>query len=115
MVKGRSKEVKLMFLFSWLVWSMANLAHPVMPTHFTNLNFPVNLYGITTGLMTLGMVIGAPTLGAISDGGYRVNVIVSVLFLYAFAQIGLGFATQIPIILTVRFLAGLCSSVLIFR
>ena len=106
----RSRDIKKMFLFSWLLWTVANMAHPITPAHFTNLNFRANLYGVTTGLMTLGMVIGAPTWGAISDSGYRVNVVWIVMTIYGLAQIGMGLATSIPIILIVRFIAGLCSA-----
>lgn len=104
------KQINRILLISSLIWIVANLHHPVTPSHFTNLGMPDHIFGTSYAAMVFSIFLTAPLWGSIGDKGYRIKALIISTFLYGIVQIGLSFATTVSSILIVRSLAGMVSS-----
>ena len=90
-----------------------NLAHPITPSFISELGFSNSLFGIFFAAMSLGIVIGAPIWGYLSDKDHPYKFMILGSVVYIFGQLGFGFfGSVIPMVLS-RFFAGLGASSLV--
>ena len=102
------KTIKLIILFIFIQGIVHNLGHPVTPAFVRSLGISDYMFGIFFAMMSLGLAIGGPLWGILSDQtGHKKRYIVMGLLAYSFGQLGFGYVGNGVWMVVFRLISGL--------
>ncbi len=84
-----------------------NLAHPITPSFVSSLGIDDVMFGIFFASMSLGIVLGAPFWGIISDKGHQKTWIVLGNIMYAIGQLIYGYSEDVTWMVFARIFSGI--------
>ena len=84
-----------------------NLAHPITPSLFTNLDLPDYMFGVAFAAMCIPIFLLSPFWGCLSDKLGRVNVMTFGLLGYGFGQFAFIMAQNSYQVVFARFVSGI--------
>lgn len=90
-----------------------NIGHPVTPSLVMKLGIPDYMFGVFFAMMALGMMIGAPIVGALGDKIGKVKLIYFGLLVYSFGQAMFGIAGNMWWMTFFRFVSGVGVSAIV--
>lgn len=101
------KIVLLIIIFTFVQGIIHNLGHPVTPAFVRGLGISDYMFGVFFAAMSLGLMIGGPIWGVLSDNANKKRVYIVVgLLLYSIGQLGFGYVDNIMWMVFFRFLSG---------
>jgi len=100
------KTVYLIIVFFLFQGIFHNLGHPITPAFVRGLSIPDYMFGVFFAAMSLGLMIGGPLWGVLSDQTTKKKWIVIGLFMYSIGQFGFGYAHHQVWMVVFRFFAG---------
>lgn len=100
------KIVLLVIIFTFTQGVIHNLGHPITPAFVRGLGISDYMFGVFFASMSLGLMIGGPIWGILSDSGKKRIYIVVGLLMYSLGQLFFGYATNPLLMIFFRFLSG---------
>lgn len=102
------KTIKLIIIFIFIQGIIHNLGHPVTPAFVRSLGISDYMFGIFFAMMSLGLAIGGPLWGILSDQtGHKKRYIVIGLLVYSIGQFGFGYVDSGIWMVIFRLMSGL--------
>lgn len=102
------KTVKLIIFYIFIQGVVHNLGHPVTPAFVRSLGISDYMFGIFFAMMSLGLAIGGPLWGILSDQtGRKKRYILIGLMMYSIGQFGFGYVGQGIWMVVFRLFSGL--------
>ncbi|MBN2268197.1 MAG: MFS transporter [Acholeplasmataceae bacterium] len=102
------KTVKLIIFYIFIQGVVHNLGHPVTPAFVRSLGISDYMFGIFFAVMSLGLAIGGPLWGILSDQtGRKKRYIMIGLIMYSIGQFGFGYVGQGVWMVFFRLFSGL--------
>lgn len=86
------RSLTVLIILYFIKGIATNIHHPLMPSYVDHLNLPKYMFGFLFAFMNLGMMLGSPYFGNLSDQGKKKSSLIVGLLIYGFAQLlfGLG-------------------------
>lgn len=86
------KKIIIIVIIAFLQGIVTNLNHPLTPSYVSSIGLPKYMFGFLFSFMNLGIMIGSPIFGNLSDMGKKKTSLVIGLLIYGIAQMlfGLG-------------------------
>lgn len=100
------KEILIILILTLIQGIAHNLAHPITPSFVSYLNIDDVMFGIFFAAMSLGIVLGAPFWGILSDKGHHKTWIVIGNVMYAFGQLLYGYSENVTWMIVARIFSG---------
>ncbi|MBE0700715.1 MAG: MFS transporter [Acholeplasmataceae bacterium] len=100
------KQTLLIIIFFLAQGIIHNLGHPVTPAFVRGLGIPDFMFGVFFASMSLGLMIGAPMWGILSDRGKKKAFIIIGLLLYSLGQFFFAYSNNSILMVFFRFLSG---------
>ena len=104
------KEIVIILILTLIQGIAQNLAHPITPSFVSYLGIDDIMFGIFFASMSLGIVLGAPFWGIISDKGHHKTWIFLGTIMYAFGQFIYGYSENITWMVLARIFSGIGAS-----
>lgn len=102
------KTIKLIIIYIFIQGIIHNLGHPLTPAFVRSLGISDYMFGIFFAMMSLGLAIGGPIWGILSDqSGKKKRYIMIGLMAYSIGQFGFGYAGDGLWMVIFRFISGL--------
>jgi MFS family permease len=101
------KEIIIILILTLIQGIAHNLAHPITPSFVTYLGIDDVMFGIFFASMSLGIVLGAPMWGIISDKGHHKTWIVIGNIMYAIGQLIYGYSENVTWMIFARIFSGI--------
>ena len=103
-----NKTIRLIILYIFIQGVIHNLGHPVTPAFVRSLGISDYMFGIFFATMSLGLAIGGPLWGILSDQtGHKKRYIIMGLLAYSFGQFGFGYVGDGIWMVFFRLISGL--------
>jgi DHA1 family multidrug resistance protein-like MFS transporter len=100
------KTIYLIFIFLFIQGVIHNIGHPVTPAFVRSLEIPDYMFGVFFAMMALGLMIGGPIWGILSDYGKRKLYIILGLVIYGIGQLLFAYSNNMYLMVLYRFIAG---------
>ena len=101
------KEIIIILILTLIQGIAHNLAHPITPSFVSYLGIDDVMFGIFFASMSLGIVLGAPMWGIISDKGHHKTWIVIGNIMYAIGQLIYGYSEDVTWMIFARIFSGI--------
>lgn len=101
------KEIIIILILTLIQGIAHNLAHPITPSFVSYLGIDDVMFGIFFASMSLGIVLGAPIWGIISDKGHHKTWIVIGNIIYAVGQLIYGYSEDVTWMIFARIFSGI--------
>ena len=101
------KEILIILILTLIQGIAHNLAHPITPSFVSSLGIDDVMFGIFFASMSLGIVLGAPFWGIISDKGHQRTWIVLGNVMYAIGQLIYGYSEDVTWMIFARIFSGI--------
>lgn len=101
------KEIIIILILTLIQGIAHNLAHPITPSFVSYLGIDDVMFGIFFASMSLGIVLGAPIWGIISDKGHHKTWIVIGNIMYAVGQLIYGYSEDVTWMIFARIFSGI--------
>ena len=101
------KEIIIILILTLIQGIAHNLAHPITPSFVSYLGIDDVMFGIFFASMSLGIVLGAPIWGIISDKGHHKTWIVIGNIMYAIGQLIYGYSEDVTWMIFARIFSGI--------
>ncbi len=100
------KNMIMIILYFFIQGIVHNLGHPVTPYFVEDLGISDYMFGLFFSAMSLGLMIGAPLWGILSDRGHRKLYIAIGLIIYSLGQIAFGYVGNATWMVIFRLISG---------
>jgi MFS family permease len=100
------KTIYLIFIFLFIQGVIHNIGHPVTPAFVRSLEIPDYMFGVFFAMMALGLMVGGPFWGILSDHGRRKFYIVLGLIIYGIGQFLFAYINNTYLMVFFRFISG---------
>lgn len=101
------KEIIIILILTLIQGIAHNLAHPITPSFVSYLGIDDVMFGIFFASMSLGIVLGAPIWGILSDKGHHKTWIVIGNIMYALGQFIYGYSEHVTWMIFARIFSGI--------
>ncbi len=102
------KSIRLIIIYIFIQGVVHNLGHPVTPAFVRSLGISDYMFGIFFAMMSLGLAIGGPLWGILSDQtGHKKRYIMIGLLAYSLGQFGFGYVGSGIWMVIFRLISGL--------
>lgn len=101
------KQRRLIIAYFFIQGIAHNIGHPVTPAFVRSLLIPDHMFGVFFASMSLGMMIGGPIWGILSDRGRKRNYIFLGLIIYSLGQFSFGYFHHQTAMIFFRFISGI--------
>jgi len=100
------KSIYLIIFFFFIQGIIHNIGHPVTPAFVRGLEIPDYMFGVFFAAMSLGLMIGSPLWGILSDQGRRKLYIGLGLSIYSIGQFFFAYSGDALWMVVFRLIAG---------
>jgi MFS family permease len=104
------KEILIILILTLIQGIAHNLAHPITPSFVSYLKIDDVMFGIFFASMSLGIVLGAPFWGIVSDKGHHKTWIIIGNVMYAIGQLIYGYSENVTWMIFARIFSGVGAS-----
>lgn len=104
------KEILFILILTLIQGIAHNLAHPITPSFVSYLKIDDVMFGIFFAAMSLGIVLGAPFWGIVSDKGHHKTWVVLGNVMYAMGQLIYGYSENVTWMMIARIFSGVGAS-----
>lgn len=101
------KNLMMIILYFFIQGVIHNLGHPITPFFVEDLEISDYMFGLFFSAMSLGLMLGAPLWGILSDQGDRKRYIAIGLLIYSMGQIAFGYVGNPTWMVIFRLISGL--------
>jgi len=101
------KEIIVILILTLIQGIAHNLAHPITPSYVSYLGIDDVMFGIFFASMSLGIVIGSPMWGILSDKGNHRKWLIIGNIMYAIGQMIYGYSEDVTWMILARVFSGI--------